>query len=125
MNAPRPVQRRCVIFSAGQSEQGKDLAAAHSDCVFAIEGTIERAKLLYADLKARLAQHGRAPEELKILSGVTICAAETDAEAAALMRALDDLVPDAVAFDYLAKMTGLIPTALMADSRGIPRSGAA
>jgi alkanesulfonate monooxygenase len=96
-----------VIFSAGQSEQGKELSAAHSDCVFAIEGTIERAKLLYADLKGRLARYGREPDDLKILSGVTICAAETDAEAHGLMRALDDLVPDAVAFDYLAKMTGM------------------
>ena len=107
MNAPRPVQGHPVIFNAGQSEAGRELSAAHADCVFAIEGTIGRAKLLYADLRARLARHGRQPDDLKILSGVTICAAETDGEAEALMRDLDALVPDAVALDYLAKMTGM------------------
>lgn len=124
MNAPRPVQGHCVIFSAGQSEAGKELSAAHADCVFAIEGTIERAKLLYADLKGRLARHGRAPDDLKILSGVTICAAETDAEAEALMRALDDLVPDAVAFDYLSKMTGMRIAGLPPDGpMPVPEAG--
>lgn len=107
LNAPRPVQGHPVVFSAGQSEDGKELSAAHADCVFAIEGTIGRAQQLYADLKGRLARHGRAPEDLKILSGVTIFVAETEAEADRLMRDLDDLVPDAVALDYLSKMTGM------------------
>ena len=115
MNAPRPVQGHPVIFNAGQSEAGRELSAAHADCVFAIEGTIGRAKLLYADLKARLARHRRPPDDLKILSGVTICAAGTDGEAEALMRDLDALVPDAVALDYLAKMTGMRVAGLAPD----------
>ncbi len=106
LNAPRPPQGHPVIFSAGQSETGRELSAATADCVFAIEGTIDRAKLLYADLKGRLAKYGRAPDSLKILSGVTIFVGETEAEADALMAELDALVPDAVAVDYLSKMLG-------------------
>ena len=106
LNAPRPPQGHPVIFSAGQSETGKELSAAHADCVFAIEGTIERAKILYADLKGRLSRHGRVPESLKILSGVTIFVGETEEEADRLMEELDALVPDAVAVDYLSKMLG-------------------
>lgn len=107
LNAPRPPQGQPVVFSAGQSETGKELSAAMADCVFAIEGTLPRAQALYADLKGRLAKHGRTPDSLKILSGVTIIAGETAAEAQALSDELDALVPDAVALDYLNKMTGL------------------
>ena len=106
LNAPRPVQGHPVIFSAGQSETGKELSAATADCVFAIEGTIDRAQRLYADLKGRLPGYGRAPESLKVLSGVTIFVGETEAEADALFQELEDLVPPAVGLDYLSKMVG-------------------
>jgi FMN-dependent oxidoreductase (nitrilotriacetate monooxygenase family) len=106
LNAPRPVQGHPVIFSAGQSETGKELSAATADCVFAIEGTISRAQQLYADLKGRLPTYGRAPESLKVLSGVTIFTAETAAEAEALFQHLEDLVSPAVGLDYLSKMVG-------------------
>ncbi len=106
LNAPRPPQGHPVVFSAGQSETGKELSAAHADCVFAIEGTIERAQILYRDLKGRLAKYGRAPESLKILSGVTIFVGETEEEADRLMAELDALVPMPVALDYLSKMVG-------------------
>ena len=85
---------------------GKELSARTADCVFAIEGTIERARALYADLKGRLPRYGRGPESLKILSGVTIFVGETEAEADALFQELEDLVSPAVGLDYLSKMIG-------------------
>jgi alkanesulfonate monooxygenase len=100
------VQGHPVIFSAGQSEMGKELSARTADCVFAIEGTIERARTLYADLKSRLPRYDRKPESLKILSGVTIFVGETEAEADALFQELEDLVSPAVGLDYLSKMIG-------------------
>ena len=106
LNAPRPPQGHPLVFSAGQSETGKELSATHADCVFAIEGTLPRAKELYADLKGRLAKHGRSRDSLKILSGVTIIVGETAAEARRISDELDALVPDAVALDYLSKMIG-------------------
>ncbi len=106
LNAPRPVQGHPVVFSAGQSEMGKELSAATADCVFAIEGTIGNAQRLYADLKGRLAKYGRTPDSMKILSGVTIFVGETEEEADALFQQLDALVPMPVALDYLSKMVG-------------------
>ena len=106
LNAPRPPQGHPVVFSAGQSEAGKTLSARHADCVFAIEATLPAAQKLYADIKGRLAAFGRMPDELKILSGVTIFVGETAQEAEDLAGALDDLVPAAVAVDYLSKMLG-------------------
>lgn len=106
LNAPRPPQGHPVVFSAGQSETGKDLSARHADCVFAIEATLPAAQRLYADIKGRLATFGRMPDDLKILSGVTIFVGETAQEAEDLAGALDELVPPAVAVDYLSKMLG-------------------
>ncbi|MGE0700903.1 MAG: NtaA/DmoA family FMN-dependent monooxygenase [Hyphomicrobiaceae bacterium] len=49
LNVPRPPQGHPVVFSAGQSETGRELAARHSDCIFAIEATLPAARNLYAD----------------------------------------------------------------------------
>ena len=106
LNAPRPPQGHPVVFSAGQSEAGRELAARHSDCIFAIEATLPAAQKLYADFKGRLARYGREPDDLKILAGVTIFVGETQQQADDLAGELDDLVPPAVGVDYLSKMIG-------------------
>ncbi|KAA2211573.1 LLM class flavin-dependent oxidoreductase [Pseudoroseomonas oryzae] len=106
LNAPRPPQGHPVIFSAGQSETGKDLSAQHADCVFAIEGNLANAQRLYADIKGRMAKFGRAEDDMRILAGVTIFAGETEEEAEALFQQLEDLVSPAVGVDYLSKMLG-------------------
>ncbi|MDB5414541.1 MAG: xenobiotic compound DszA family monooxygenase [Rubritepida sp.] len=106
LNAPRPPQGHPLIFSAGQSEAGKELSASTADCIFAIEGTIDIAQKLYADVKGRMAKYGRQPDELKILSGTTIIVGETEEEADRLIQELEDLVPIPVGLDYLSKMVG-------------------
>jgi FMN-dependent oxidoreductase (nitrilotriacetate monooxygenase family) len=106
LNAPRPPQGHPLIFSAGQSETGKDLSAQHADCVFAIEGSMPAAQRLYADIKGRLPKFGRTADDMRILSGVTIFVGETEAEAEALFQELEDLVSPAVGVDYLSKMLG-------------------
>ncbi len=107
LNAPRPPQGHPVVFSAGQSEAGRELSARHSDCIFAIEATLPAAQTLYADFKGRLGKYGRTADDLKILAGVTIFVVETEQQADDLAGELDDLVPPAVGVDYLSKMTGL------------------
>ncbi|TCH99459.1 LLM class flavin-dependent oxidoreductase [Roseococcus sp. SYP-B2431] len=107
LNAPRPPQGHPLIFSAGQSDAGKELSASTADCVFAIEGTIENAQKLYADLKGRMAKYGRRPDEMKILAGTTIVVGETEAEAERILQELEELVPVPVGLDYLSKMVGV------------------
>jgi FMN-dependent oxidoreductase (nitrilotriacetate monooxygenase family) len=106
LNAPRPPQGHPVVFSAGQSEAGRELSARHADCIFAIEATLPAAQAMYADFKGRLAKYRREPDDLKILSGVTIIVGETAQQAADIAAELDDLVPPAVGVDYLSKMVG-------------------
>lgn len=106
LNVPRTPQGHPVIFSAGQSEAGRELSARHADCIFAIEATLPAAQKLYADFKGRLAKYERAPDDFKILAGVTIMVGETAQHADDIAGELDDLVPPSVGVDYLSKMIG-------------------
>ncbi len=51
LNVARPPQGHPVIFQAGQSEGGLELAAATADCVFGGGGNKEQSIELYANLK--------------------------------------------------------------------------
>ena len=80
-NVPRSPQGRPVIFQAGDSEEGREFAASSADAIFTRHGTLEAGREFYADVKGRLAAYGRAPDDLKILPGVTFVLGDTDAEA--------------------------------------------
>ncbi|MFJ1754860.1 NtaA/DmoA family FMN-dependent monooxygenase [Kitasatospora sp. NPDC088134] len=80
-DVPRSPQGRPVIFQAGDSEQGREFAAASADAIFSRHGTLEAGQAFYADVKGRLAKYGRTPDELKILPAVTFALGATDAEA--------------------------------------------
>lgn len=106
LNAPasatRPSRR---VFCGTVGGRSRELAARHSDCIFAIEATLPAAQALYANYRP-LGQYGREPDDLKILAGVTIFVGETRQQADDLAGDLDDLVPPAVGVDYLSKMIG-------------------
>ncbi|MFJ1598718.1 NtaA/DmoA family FMN-dependent monooxygenase [Streptomyces sp. NPDC088261] len=88
-NVPRSPQGRPVIFQAGDSEEGREFAAADADAIFTRYDTLEAGQAFYADVKGRLARHGRSRDELKILPGVTFVLGDTPADAeekAALVR---------------------------------------
>jgi FMN-dependent oxidoreductase (nitrilotriacetate monooxygenase family) len=80
-NVPRPPQGHPVIFQAGDSDQGREFAAADADCIFSRHGTIEAGQRFYQDVKARLARYARLPEDLKILPAATFVLGETESEA--------------------------------------------
>ncbi len=88
-NVPRSPQGRPVIFQAGDSEAGREFAAAAADAIFSRHSTFEAGQVFHADVKGRLARYGRRPEELVVLPAATFVLADTDAEAlerAALIR---------------------------------------
>ena len=101
LNMARPPQGHPVLFSAGQSEAGRELTAAMSDCMFATGASMEQARANYADVKGRMAKHGRDPASLKILHDVTIYAAPTAAEAEAHFQELQALIPPALGVEML------------------------
>jgi FMN-dependent oxidoreductase (nitrilotriacetate monooxygenase family) len=81
-NVPRSPQGRPVIFQAGDSDHGREFAAAASDAIFSRHGTLEAGQAFYADVKGRLAAYGRRHDELLILPAATFVLGDTDAEAA-------------------------------------------
>jgi FMN-dependent oxidoreductase (nitrilotriacetate monooxygenase family) len=81
---PRSPQGRPVIFQAGDSEEGREFAAASADAIFSRYGTLAAGQAFYADVKGRLARHGRTRDELLILPAATFVLGDTDADAAEL-----------------------------------------
>ncbi|MFB8756968.1 NtaA/DmoA family FMN-dependent monooxygenase [Streptomyces nigra] len=85
-NVPRPPQGRPVIFQAGDSDEGREFAAAEADAIFSRHGTLEAGRAFYTDVKSRLAKYGRRKDQLLILPAATFALADTDAEAEELAR---------------------------------------
>lgn len=78
---PRSPQGHPVVIQAGDSAEGREFAASAADVIFTRHGTLEAGQSFYADVKGRLARHGRRPADLKIMPGVTVVLGDTDAQA--------------------------------------------
>ncbi len=81
-NVPRSPQGHPVIFQAGDSDVGREFAAAAADCIFSRHGKIEAGQAFYRDVKGRLAAYGRLHDDLKILPAATFVLGDTAADAA-------------------------------------------
>jgi FMN-dependent oxidoreductase (nitrilotriacetate monooxygenase family) len=81
-NVPRSPQGRPVIFQAGDSDEGREFAAAAADAIFSRHSTLDAGQAFYADMKGRLARYGRHRDELLILPAATFALGDTDADAA-------------------------------------------
>ncbi|MFJ9623844.1 NtaA/DmoA family FMN-dependent monooxygenase [Streptomyces sp. NPDC101181] len=66
LNVSRSAQGQPVIFQAGVSAEGRDLAARVAEGIYAPGGSLEQAREYYADIKKRTAAHGRDPEHIKV-----------------------------------------------------------
>ncbi|MFD3538622.1 NtaA/DmoA family FMN-dependent monooxygenase [Streptomyces sp. NPDC058662] len=101
-NVPRSPQGRPVIFQAGDSDEGREFAAARADAIFSRYAALDEGRQFYADVKGRLPRYGRRPEELLILPAATFVLADTDAEARELAHEVRRLqVSGAGAIKYL------------------------
>ncbi|MFF3583766.1 NtaA/DmoA family FMN-dependent monooxygenase [Streptomyces mirabilis] len=78
---PRSPQGQPVVIQAGDSDEGREFAAATADVVFTRHATLDAGREFYADVKGRLATYGRSPEDLKIMPGVTVVLGDTAADA--------------------------------------------
>src|SRR5690349_20161216 len=61
-NVPRSPQGRPVILQAGDSDAGREFAAATADAIFSRHGTLVEGQKFYADVKGRLDRYGRKPD---------------------------------------------------------------
>ncbi|KAA9162696.1 LLM class flavin-dependent oxidoreductase [Amycolatopsis acidicola] len=89
LTVPRSPQRRPVIFQAGASEDGRNLAARTADVVFTVQNTLEAAREFRADLRARAPRR-----EVKVLPGVVPIIGATREDALRRKEELDRLAGD-------------------------------
>lgn len=72
LNIGRTPQGRPILFQAGASEDGKQLAAKHADAIFTHHETQQLAQTFYQDVKKQLVEQGREPDDLRIFQGVSV-----------------------------------------------------
>ncbi|MCK0198630.1 LLM class flavin-dependent oxidoreductase [Ancylobacter sp. 6x-1] len=101
LNMARPPQGRPVIFQAGASEAGKELAAETAEVVFGTGASLAEATAFYRDLKGRMPRFGRHPDELKVLSGVSIVVGDNEQHARETWAHWQDTVPIEIGLMYL------------------------
>ena len=85
---PRSPQGHPVVVQAGDSDEGRDLAAAHAEVIFSLHTEFDDARTYYDDITARLARFGRSKDELHILPGATFVLGDTPDEADERARAI-------------------------------------
>ena len=101
LNMQRPPQGRPVIFQAGASEAGKELAAETAEVVFGTGSDVGQAVAFYRDLKGRMAKYGRTPDQLKLLSGVSVVVGDSEADARAKWDYWQDTVHIDIGLMYM------------------------
>jgi alkanesulfonate monooxygenase len=102
LNVARPPQGRPVIFQAGSSEVGRELAARTAEAVFTPQHSLEGARAFYRDLKGRMAKYGRSPDHLVIMPGLNPIVGRTRREAEEKHRYLQSLIHPDVGLELLS-----------------------
>ncbi|MBR0667468.1 LLM class flavin-dependent oxidoreductase [Roseomonas hellenica] len=77
---PSP-QRTPVLYQAGTSSAGRGFAGRHAECVFVSGPSAAVIAPRVAALRAAAAAAGRAPEDLRVFSGMAVIVAATRSEA--------------------------------------------
>jgi FMN-dependent oxidoreductase (nitrilotriacetate monooxygenase family) len=95
-----------VVVQAGASEQGRELAAATADIVYAVHPSKSVAQAFYADVKRRLERYQRGADDLKILPALRPIIGRTAAEARAKYDQLQELLDPLVGLARLNQTFG-------------------
>lgn len=93
LNVPRSPQGRPVLFQAGASDQGRDLAARCAEGIYAVAYDLPSAQAYYSDVQARVRRAGRDADGVTIMPGLVTYVGSTMAEAHRKKADLDALLP--------------------------------
>jgi alkanesulfonate monooxygenase len=106
LDVRRSPQGRPIIVQAGASPEGQELAARTADVVYAAQNTIDDGRKYYKSLKDRMARYGRHPDDLKIMPGLLPVIGETEAEAKAKFRSMQELIDPLIGLEFLSDAFG-------------------
>lgn len=80
-NVPTSPQRQPVILQAGDSDPGRELAAATADAIFSRHSSYEAGRAFHADIMRRLPRYGRTPADIRVLPAATFALGDTPEDA--------------------------------------------
>ncbi|MEP7202120.1 MAG: NtaA/DmoA family FMN-dependent monooxygenase, partial [Ilumatobacteraceae bacterium] len=86
---PRSPQGYPVLAQAGSSPEGIDLAARFADLVFTPQSSIDDSLAFRQKVRSTAQSHGRAPDDIRTLPGLSFVLGRTDREANAAWEELE------------------------------------
>lgn len=106
LTVPRSPQGRPVLFQAGASGPGRDLAAAYAEAIYAVAYDLVAAQSYYDDVKSRIDRAGRDSTAVGIMPGLVTYIGSTMDEARRKKAELDRLLPTEQSLAMLSTFTG-------------------
>jgi len=106
LNITRPPQGYPVIFQAGASDTGRDLAAATAEVVFTVQQDMAESAAFIQDLQERSVAKGRARDAIKVMPGVCIVVGASLEDAKAKIAKLAELADPVQAMRVLSDRVG-------------------
>src|SRR5216683_2304686 len=94
LNVARSPQGRPVVAQAGSSDIGMELAARTADMVFTAQTTIKEGQDFCNDMRSRVVNYGRGPEDIRIFPGIMPIVGRTETEAREKYEELRSLADD-------------------------------
>lgn len=123
LNIERSPQGRPVVFQAGGSEEGIDLAARTADGVYSRHSDIPRATEYAQALRARAAVYGRRPEEIKIFPAISPIVADSKEEAEHKYREIQEETEIGYALQVLSRFFSFYPFKNLPLDEPVPELG--
>ena len=106
LTVPRSPQGRPVLFQAGSSGPGRDLAARYAEGIYAVAYDDDAASAYSSDLRRRARAAGRDGDSLVIMPGLVTYVGSTEAEARQKKAELDARLPVEESLAQLSMFTG-------------------
>ncbi len=107
LTVPRTPQGRPVIMQAGSSDRGREFAARWGEVIFTIQQDLPGMQAFYRDVKRRVQEAGRAPDQCKILAAVQPIVGETEQIARERAAFLNGLIDPRAAIAMVSSHVGV------------------
>jgi len=104
---PQSPQKRPVLVQAGMSPHGRTFAASVAEVMFTVSRTFEDGKKFRDDIRGLVKDHGRDPDQVKVLPGIAPILGATEAEAKAKEEAFFELVHPRIQMALLSDQFGM------------------
>jgi FMN-dependent oxidoreductase (nitrilotriacetate monooxygenase family) len=113
---PRSPQGHPFLAQAGSSPPGIALAARFADGIFTPQADIPAGQAFRDSVRAQAAAHGRDPDHVRILPGLSFVLGSTEEEAKRRRQQLEDAASDEFRWRNLANLAGLDFTTIDPDA---------